>query len=415
MPVANALVERGHEVRWLAGREFEQLVESTGAGFEPFVHSHDPAHGGGLAERFPQREALSGVAGITFDIKHVFLDEIPAQVRDYRRVLATYDADVVVADTGVMGTRVQHELGGPRWASIGVTPLALPSRDVAPFGPGLPPPRTNAARLRAGLLSFGMRVAMRGVERHHAVVRARLGLPRSPLGVFEAVASPYLFLQTGTEAVDYPRSDLPPQVHYVGPLVSSGLPSSSATDWSGLAGGRPIVVLTQGTVATGRDSLVGPGLRALAGEPVHVVAVGGERPEVLPANAVHVPYLPYDEVLPHASAMVTNGGYGGVQIALAHGVPLAIAGTTEDKPEVAARIAWAGAGLDLRKADPTEAALRDAVRRLLEEPGLREAARRIAQDFAAHDAGRTSAELLEALARAPHEVGPAAAAGRVPG
>ena len=36
--------------------------------------------------------------------------------------------------------------------------------------------------------------------------------------------------------------------------------------------------------------------------------------------------------------MLTNGGYGGVQYALAHGVPLVVAGDTEDKPEVAARV-----------------------------------------------------------------------------
>ena len=37
--------------------------------------------------------------------------------------------------------------------------------------------------------------------------------------------------------------------------------------------------------------------------------------------------------------MVTNGGYGGVQLALAHGVPLVVAGNTEEKGEIAARVA----------------------------------------------------------------------------
>ena len=35
---------------------------------------------------------------------------------------------------------------------------------------------------------------------------------------------------------------------------------------------------------------------------------------------------------------VTNGGYTGVTLALAHGVPLVQAGTTEEKAEIAARI-----------------------------------------------------------------------------
>ena len=63
--------------------------------------------------------------------------------------------------------------------------------------------------------------------------------------------------------------------------------------------------------------------------------------------------------------MVTNGGYGAVQRALATGVPLVVAGDTEDKPEVAARVAWSGAGIDLRTGTPTAKAVRNAVREVL--------------------------------------------------
>jgi UDP:flavonoid glycosyltransferase YjiC (YdhE family) len=215
--------------------------------------------------------------------------------------------------------------------------------------------------------------------------------------VFGTGVSPQLYLQSGTEAFDYPRSDLPPQVHYVGPLTSSGPPSSTRTDWHALAAGRPIVVLTQGTVADQADTLVDPGLRALADEDVFVVAIGTSLSGTAPVNARHVPYLPYEEILPFASAMVTNGGYGGVQIALSHGVPLAVAGTTEDKPEVAARVAWSGAGINLGTATPTAETIRDAVRRLLTDPGIRRSAQRIAEDYARHNAPETAADLLESL------------------
>jgi UDP:flavonoid glycosyltransferase YjiC (YdhE family) len=45
--------------------------------------------------------------------------------------------------------------------------------------------------------------------------------------------------------------------------------------------------------------------------------------------------------------MITNGGYGGVQHALRHGVPVIVAGETADKAEVAARVQYTGAGIDL--------------------------------------------------------------------
>ena len=406
VPVARELLARGHEVRWLTGTAFRSLVESTGAAFEPLVETYDPADGSTITERFPERAGLTGLAGIKFDIKHVFIDQIPAQAADLRRVLATYDADVVVADTGFMGASVQHELGGPRWASISVTPLAIPSRDTAPFGTGLPPIRTRRDRLRSAVLSLSQRTVMRDVERHHTAVRAGLGLPASAHGILQANASPYLFLQSGTRALDYPRSDLPDQVHYVGPLVMTGSPSQTSTDWAALAAGRPVVLVTQGTVATESDGLVDTALRALADRDVFVVALGAAPTGAVPDNARVQDYVPYDEVLRHASAMITNGGYGGVQLALSHAVPLAVAGATEDKPEVAARVAWSGAGLDLRTATPSEQDLRAAVTRLLTDVQIRSAAQRIAEEYARHDAPRTSADLLEAM------VGSGRAAGR---
>ena len=49
-------------------------------------------------------------------------------------------------------------------------------------------------------------------------------------------------------------------------------------------------------------------------------------------------------LLPKTDVFLTNGGYGGVQLALRHGLPIVVTGGQEDKPEVAARVAWAGVG-----------------------------------------------------------------------
>ena len=93
--------------------------------------------------------------------------------------------------------------------------------------------------------------------------------------------------------------------------------------------------------------------------------------------------------------MVTNGGYGGVQIGLSHGVPLVVAGTTEDKPEVAARVAWTGAGVNLRTAKPKPQAVRRAVRSVLSDPGYRERAQALARRYREHDALASAIALVE--------------------
>ena len=84
-------------------------------------------------------------------------------------------------------------------------------------------------------------------------------------------------------------------------------------------------------------------------------------------NTYVAEYIPHDVLLPKVDVMVTNGGYGAVQRALSMGVPLVVAGNTEDKPEVAARVAWTGAGINLRTGTPTAGAVRAAVREVLND------------------------------------------------
>ena len=133
-----------------------------------------------------------------------------------------------------------------------------------------------------------------------------------------------------------------------------------------------------------------PTLAALADRDVTVVVSAGGREVAdlgpLPANARAASYLPYDLLLPRIDVFVTNGGYGGVQAALAAGIPVVVAGDTEDKPEVAARVAWTGAGIDLRTGTPDAAAIAKAVDAALSDPSYHSAARRLAADAARHDA-----------------------------
>ncbi|GAB7192609.1 glycosyltransferase [Kineococcus sp. NUM-3379] len=395
-PVARALVAAGHDVHWYTGRGFRASVEDTGAVFEPMT-----------AEIPMVREAddtRQGLAQMTDSLKKIFLDPVPGQVADLRGITARLGTEVVVADMTVLGAGAWAEVTGGLWASVGVSPLPLFSRDVPPFGLGLPPSSTPLGRLRnRALQQLVTKVVFRGVGRHDAQVRAAVGLPPRADFLMSGI-SPHLHLQNGVPELDYPRSDLPPHVHYVGNLADPPRTADLPPWWADVVpAGRPVVHVTQGTVANARlGDLVVPTLRALARRDVLVVATtGGADPSAVgpvPANARVARFVDHDALLPHAAAMVTNGGYGGVQKALAHGVPLVVAGTTEDKPEVAARVAWAGAGIRLRTQAPSEAALDLAVGRVLHEPSFRAAARRLAGAYAAVRPGEVVLDLLERLA-----------------
>jgi UDP:flavonoid glycosyltransferase YjiC (YdhE family) len=67
----------------------------------------------------------------------------------------------------------------------------------------------------------------------------------------------------------------------------------------------------------------------------------------VPANARVAEFIPFDDLLPHIDVLVSNGGYGGVQQTLGHGVPMVLAGEAADKAEVTARAAWAGVAINL--------------------------------------------------------------------
>jgi UDP:flavonoid glycosyltransferase YjiC (YdhE family) len=218
-----------------------------------------------------------------------------------------------------------------------------------------------------------------------------------------------LHLQACTPSFEYPVADLPATVHWVGALRPDPPASWPPPPWwdDVLRAGRPVVHVTQGSIRSDMRELVAPTLRALADEDLLVVVTTGgvPRPELqrlfggpLPGNARISEFIPYDLLLPHVDVCVTNGGYTGVTTALHHGVPLVQAGSTEEKAEIGARVAWSGVGVRIRSTTPRPHRLRSAVRSTLHDPAFRVAAQRMGVELRRHDAAEEGAELLERLA-----------------
>lgn len=405
LPIATELVRRGHRVRWYTGRRFRDAVESTGARHLPMERGldldlTDPAV-------LPGRHGKTGVAQLKYYLQHLLLDSAPGQVADLERILAGFPAAALVSDITFLGALYTRERGGPPVAVLGATAYPGISRDTAPYGLGLQPGSSPLGRLRNRALNAAVyRGIFADVNRYATRVRAGLGLPPTPFPFIDtAPRLSDLYLQATAEAFEYPRSDLPAKVRFIGALLHKP-PAAVALPswWPELEAGRPVVHVTQGTIATDHRQLLVPALEALAGEPLLVVAATGGRPPeelpmaALPANARVERFVPYHALLPETDVVVTNAGYGGVQFALAHGVPLVAAGDTEDKREICARIRWAGVGIALTGERPRPEAIRRAVRRVLDDPGYRRAALRMQADFARHDPAAEAADHVEELA-----------------
>jgi MGT family glycosyltransferase len=168
-----------------------------------------------------------------------------------------------------------------------------------------------------------------------------------------------------------------------------------------LSADRPVVHVTQGTIDNADlTRLIEPTIDALADEDVTVVVTTGGRPisqlrNPLPPNTFAAEFIPHDMLLPSVDVMVTNGGYGAVQRALMTGVPLVVAGNTEDKPEVAARVEYFGAGVNLRTGEPTAAEVRRAVRAVLNDDTYRQSAGRLRAAYDRRDGVSEIAALVD--------------------
>jgi UDP:flavonoid glycosyltransferase YjiC (YdhE family) len=262
---------------------------------------------------------------------------------------------------------------------------------------------------------------------HHGVPHARvaLGLASTEEWVDELAASTVaelrdeLLLPDGGDTtllslVPPSLDDGPAALRFRGPLpgVAKPLPGwwANADD--------PLVYVSFGSVSGSLPvfpALYRGVLDALGDAPVRVLLTLGRDADPsllgpLPANAHAEQWLPQNQVLPHAAAVVGHGGYGTTLGALDHGVPTVLLPLfAGDQWRTARRVAELGAGLVLDDAprrvfDPPSAqaldALPGAVARVIGDERFRRAAAELGREMADLPVATAAVPLLEQLAGA---------------
>src|SRR3954451_11874023 len=349
LPLAKQLIAEGHEVAWYSGANYEAEIARTGAR----IYRMDPALDIDDAH-IEGRNDKPGLSALKRAITEVFIDPIPAWVEEIDRILDDFRPDVMVAEQGFMAGPVAGQRRGIPSVVFSVSPLGISSVDAPPFGTGVQP----GSRLRNRTLNWALRnVVFAAPQRAAEQVLERLGLPRRTSYFMDwgsEIAAKYLV--PSVPQFEYPRSDLPATVEFVGPFLPGRAAHWTPPEWwddvlQAHATGPPIGLVTQGAIATHPANLILPSIEGLGGsEPLVVVTTVGYDPDVVlppdqrPANVRMASFLPFGELLPLVDCFVTNGGYGGVQLALANGVPLVVAGTNEDKMGGSARVASVAGG-----------------------------------------------------------------------
>jgi UDP:flavonoid glycosyltransferase YjiC (YdhE family) len=389
--VARAFVEAGHGVRVYTGSAHAERFTAVGAQAlewtsAPDFDEHD------LAATFPVLRGRKGPRQMLTNVEHVFVRTAAAQSDDLVRAFDERPWDVIVADGLSLGAHLASERTRTPWVTVSIVPLAIPSRDLPPPMLGLGPSTGPLGRVRDRALRAVARVGARGIQRAYIEERRRAGLPSNGRSFDEAWYSPDLVCASGVAELEFARSDLPTHVVFVGELTRATPGGASLPAWwdEVAASAEPVVHVTQGTLIVDPHDLIEPAFAALGRQRVLVVAATGRAgdaslPFPAPPNARVAGLVPYDLLLPRVDVMVTNGGWGGVLAALAAGIPLVVAGGDLDKPEVAARVAWSGAGVNLRSGRPSARGVLRAWRRVSTDAAYRANAARIAARLAEHD------------------------------
>jgi MGT family glycosyltransferase len=407
LAITRILLAEGHDITFLTGSAFRARVESIGAKFVSLPAGAD----------FDLREIHSvapelkdippGFEWFRVALKRIFIDAIAAQHRGLLQAVREYQADVIVGDDmffGVLPMLLGAQSKRPPIALCGTSFLHQTREDCAPNFLGLPPAKTEEQRREYATIAREYDEAVdQPALLHLNEVLANFGVGPVSVPLFHSVVElADAYFQLSVPSFEFPRQ-IPPSVHFVGtpPLIPGQAPLPPWADE--LDGSRKIVLVTQGTVANHNfDLLIAPTLAALADEPdVLVLATAGGRPVeaipgVVPSNARVASYLPFEWLLPRVNVLVTNGGYGSVNQAMSFGIPLVTAGMTEDKADVNARVAWSGVGINLATNEPTQEALRDAVRTVLDRPAYRMRASQMAAEFAGID---TQSKILAIISR----------------
>lgn len=412
LDLARELDARGHEITVLSGSLFRAATEAVGLRFVSLAGDADYD----VREHVAAREALGlepGPAQLNHDWIHAFVDPMPDEHRALQALLDEDPDQYLVCNVLFLGAYpVRFGVPGRRpagWVAVSVVGLAISSEDSTFFGP-IPAPDPEAAK-----------AANRAANARFAAMlepaRDRLAELLRDMGATEPFAAsltdstytvPDATAVLSVPGFEFQRRDLPDRIHLVGTLPPRPVDGWEPPAWWGeLDGSRPVVVVTQGTLANhDLSQLVEPTLAGLAGRDVTVVAaLGGADPTALstpvPDNARVAGFIPFDVLLPKASVLITNGGAGGTHQALAAGVPVIIGGDTEDKPANAARVVHHRLGIDLATATPTPEAVAEATAALLIDGEIRANVTRLAKVYAEHDAVAEIERLLLATAPEP--------------
>ncbi|GAA4771424.1 glycosyltransferase [Streptomyces sanyensis] len=352
VPLAHAAVAAGHEVAFATGASMVPAVEAMGFRAFPAGLGRD---GDGDEEFRKLKEAARGLPPVGVEMDRIAVAGVLYGVRTRRMapdlvaLAERWRPDIMVRDSYEAGAAVAAERLGIPHAALDTTPL------------------------------YTMEPLREQIAAELARARSEAGLaPDDGLGMLHR----HLTLSCAPPGYLWPGTERPATARALRPMPFDRMAEERLPGWiEEPADDRPLVYVTFGTI-TNRwvpgafPDLFREVLAGLAEEPVRVVATVDRDadPAELGPQPPHIRverYVPQSLLLPRCAVALSHGGFNTVVGAVDAGLPQVIIPFLGDHPDNARRCAELGIARVLERERVTAAAVREAVRDVLDDPGYR--------------------------------------------
>lgn len=366
---AQALVERGHAVWFIAPGDISVQLHRSGLHFDPALvpssSSSQPMRGAELVRLVKDREAMRSW------ISSLLLNVTDEQVREYAHYYRDHDVDLIVVDPLFYAAVIAAEVMKKKWVSM--------SNSLNPI---LPP------EMQSDLLD-----TLDSIQGERSKLFERYGIEAKFRGC--DALSPYLTLAFASRAfVGEPPSD----VKLVGPSLPIGRRGDADSDEL-LPPRRPLIYASFGSQIYYWPEIFEKLIEACDGLDVELALSIGD----LSLNLKRLPnfvrlyeYAPQLELLRYARVFITHGGANSIMEAIAFDTPVLVSPMCNDQFHQAAFVEKCGVGivrdLQTRSADD----IRRDLKLLLDDGKIRDCMNVVSSTFRT-DGARESAVLIEEL------------------
>lgn len=393
LALGSELKRRGHRVTMLAMPDGEDACRAAGIELIEFASEEIPrGYWDATSETLGR---LSGRRAVKFTVEQ-YCKSASVLMKHTPKLLQKLQPDGLILDqTYTAVAAVADYLNLPYVSVCGALPMNTE--------PGVPPivldwpyrtSRLSRLRNRLGHLMF-----QRATTPVRRLINAqRVGWNLKINDTIDETFSDLAQIGQIPREFDFPRRDLPPTFHYVGPLHNTETRAAIPFPYDRLDG-RPLIYASMGTLQNRLDHVFATIAEACAGLDAQLVLSLGRKGADINRNLAGSPlivdYAPQLDLIQRSSLVITHAGMNTAMETLSQGVPVVAIPVTNDQPGVAARIQWTGVGEKITLARLRPARLRETIRRVLENPSYRDAARKMQQSIQSAGGPVRAAEICE--------------------